>query len=246
MKTPRVFLFDEPLSNLDAKLRNHMRVEIARLHQRLRTTTIYVTHDQLEAMTLADRIVLLNAGRVEQVGRPEEIYERPTSLFVAGFIGSPAMNFIDVTVERDGAGWALASGLTTFRIGGSGFDLQPGCRAVLGVRPADLRLTTPDTKANILAGTADLIEFHGDGVLVTFAHGDREVSALVSAGNAPAARSHVRFALAEDRIHLFGADHGRTLRRRPAAEPAAIDFAGIEPAGIEPAEVETVVGLRIA
>ncbi len=251
VKTPRVFLFDEPLSNLDAKLRNHMRVEIARLHQRLRTTTVYVTHDQLEAMTLADRIVLLNAGRIEQVGRPEEIYERPTSLFVAGFIGSPAMNFIDVAVERDGAGWALVSDMSIFRIGASRFDLQPGSRAILGVRPADLRLVASDSSANILEGTADLIEFHGDGVLVSFAYGDREVSALVSAGNAPAERSHVCFALAEDRIHLFGADHGRTLRRRQSADLDAIEPGRVEPGTvelgtIEAAEAETVAGLRIA
>ena len=107
VKTPGVFLFDEPLSNLDAKLRNHMRVEIARLHQRLKTTTVYVTHDQLEAMTLADRIVLLRNGLIEQVGSPREIFERPNSQFVAAFIGTPAMNFFDVDVtgsEPNGAG----------------------------------------------------------------------------------------------------------------------------------------------
>ncbi|WP_292583262.1 ABC transporter ATP-binding protein, partial [Mesorhizobium sp.] len=92
IKTPKVFLFDEPLSNLDAKLRNHMRIEIARLHQSLKTTTVYVTHDQLEAMTLADRIVLLKDGVIEQVGSPAEIYRRPDNLFVAGFIGTPNMN----------------------------------------------------------------------------------------------------------------------------------------------------------
>ena len=107
VKTPGVFLFDEPLSNLDAKLRNHMRVEIARLHQRLKTTTVYVTHDQLEAMTLADRIVLLRNGLIEQVGSPREIFDRPNSQFVAAFIGTPAMNFFDVDVngsKANGAG----------------------------------------------------------------------------------------------------------------------------------------------
>ena len=103
IKTPKVFLFDEPLSNLDAKLRAQMRYEIARLHKKLKTTTVYVTHDQMEAMTLADRIVLLNAGRIEQVGTPEEIYERPQTLFVAGFIGTPAMNLLPIAARRRGA-----------------------------------------------------------------------------------------------------------------------------------------------
>ncbi len=107
IKTPEVFLFDEPLSNLDAKLRGHLRVEIAKLHKTLRATSIYVTHDQLEAMTLADRIVLMNQGRIEQMGTPEEIYSRPATLFAAGFIGTPNMNLIEFTVEkgrlRDGA-----------------------------------------------------------------------------------------------------------------------------------------------
>ncbi|TIT86999.1 MAG: ATP-binding cassette domain-containing protein, partial [Mesorhizobium sp.] len=107
IKTPKVFLFDEPLSNLDAKLRNHMRVEIARLHQSLKTTTVYVTHDQLEAMTLADRIVLLKDGVIEQIGSPAEIYRQPKNMFVAGFIGTPNMNFVEVTVGRAKSGWTL-------------------------------------------------------------------------------------------------------------------------------------------
>ena len=102
VRDPQVFLFDEPLSNLDAKLRVQMRTEIKALHQRLRTTSIYVTHDQVEAMTMAERIVVMNLGRVEQVGRPLDLYDRPANLFVAGFIGSPAMNFIEASGERRG------------------------------------------------------------------------------------------------------------------------------------------------
>ena len=94
VRDPQVFLFDEPLSNLDAKLRVQMRAEIKELHQRLTTTTVYVTHDQIEAMTMADKIVVMNAGNVEQIGAPLELYDRPNNLFVAGFIGSPAMNFL--------------------------------------------------------------------------------------------------------------------------------------------------------
>ena len=100
VRDPQVFLFDEPLSNLDAKLRVQMRTEIKELHQRLKTTSVYVTHDQIEAMTMADRIVVLQLGRVEQVGAPLELYDRPANLFVAGFIGSPAMNFIDAPCGR--------------------------------------------------------------------------------------------------------------------------------------------------
>jgi multiple sugar transport system ATP-binding protein len=135
-----VFLFDEPLSNLDAKLRVQTRAELKDLHQRLRTTTIYVTHDQIEAMTMADKIVVMNAGRVEQIGSPLELYDRPANQFVAGFIGSPAMNFLPGTVEPGG-----------FRAeGGSLWPLPPGTssiaanvngrRAVYGVRPEHLQL----------------------------------------------------------------------------------------------------------
>ena len=99
VRDPQVFLFDEPLSNLDAKLRVQMRAEIKELHQRLATTTVYVTHDQIEAMTMADKIVVMNAGNVEQIGAPLELYDRPDNLFVAGFIGSPAMNFLQGRIE---------------------------------------------------------------------------------------------------------------------------------------------------
>src|SRR5947199_3732716 len=103
VREPQVFLFDEPLSNLDAKLRVQMRTEIKELHQRLKTTTIYVTHDQIEAMTMADRIVVMHDGLVEQIGAPLELYDRPGNLFVAGFIGSPAMNFVHGTIRVNGA-----------------------------------------------------------------------------------------------------------------------------------------------
>ncbi|TIV48631.1 MAG: sn-glycerol-3-phosphate ABC transporter ATP-binding protein UgpC, partial [Mesorhizobium sp.] len=154
IKTPKVFLFDEPLSNLDAKLRNHMRVEIARLHQSLKTTTVYVTHDQLEAMTLADRIVLLKDGVIEQIGSPAEIYRRPSNMFVAGFIGTPNMNFVEVTVGRERSGWTLNGAGTVLVVSGSDFHLQHGDRAVLGIRPPDLKTANADAGSNLLLGTA--------------------------------------------------------------------------------------------
>src|SRR4051794_25771149 len=138
VRDPRVFLFDEPLSNLDAKLRVQTRAELKDLHQRLRTTTIYVTHDQIEAMTMADKIVVMNHGRVEQIGSPLELYDRPANQFVAGFIGSPAMNFLPGTVEPGGfrvdggSLWPLPSGAADVR----------GRPAVYGVRPEHLQLAS--------------------------------------------------------------------------------------------------------
>ncbi|TIT35873.1 MAG: sn-glycerol-3-phosphate ABC transporter ATP-binding protein UgpC [Mesorhizobium sp.] len=213
IKTPKVFLFDEPLSNLDAKLRNHMRVEIARLHQSLKTTTVYVTHDQLEAMTLADRIVLLKDGVIEQVGSPAEIYGRPGNMFVAGFIGTPNMNFIEVTVGRAANGWTLTGAGTVLSLDGAGFHFQPGDRAVLGIRPPDLK-TGSDGAAGILQGTADLIEFHGNDALVTFGSGGKEISALVPARECPVLHAPVRYTFEEESIHLFDATSGASLRKQ--------------------------------
>src|SRR5438445_2374835 len=107
VRNPKVFLFDEPLSNLDAKLRVQMRIEIKKVHQKVRTTTVYVTHDQVEAMTLADRVVVMNGGRIEQIGTPQELYHHPKTRFVAGFIGSPAMNFVPSRLEANGSGLSL-------------------------------------------------------------------------------------------------------------------------------------------
>ncbi|TGV52516.1 sn-glycerol-3-phosphate ABC transporter ATP-binding protein UgpC [bacterium M00.F.Ca.ET.141.01.1.1] len=213
IKTPKVFLFDEPLSNLDAKLRNHMRVEIARLHQSLKTTTVYVTHDQLEAMTLADRIVLLKDGVIEQIGSPAEIYGRPGNIFVAGFIGTPNMNFIEVTVGSAANGWTLTGAGTVLSLDGAGFHLQPGDRAVLGIRPPDLK-TASAGAAGILQGTADLIEFHGNDALVTFGSGGKEISALVPARECPVLHAPVRYTFEEESIHLFDATSGASLRKQ--------------------------------
>src|SRR5690348_4044061 len=142
VRHPQVFLFDEPLSNLDAALRVQMRVELKRLHERLETTAVYVTHDQVEAMTLGDRVVVMKDGAVQQVGAPLELYERPANRFVAGFIGSPAMNFIGATVSATGDGlWAEAHGLRV-RVPPNKMErVRPhaGKRVVLGVRPEALR-----------------------------------------------------------------------------------------------------------
>jgi len=143
VREPAAFLFDEPLSNLDAKLRVQMRVEIWQLQRRLKTTSLYVTHDQLEALTMADRLVVLNGGMIEQVGTPMEVYAKPASVFVAGFIGSPAMNLFDAAYLRDQG--AMPDGLP------AGTDL-------VGVRPDDLLLSAPDAPHMTLQGTVALLE----------------------------------------------------------------------------------------
>ena len=141
VRDPQVFLFDEPLSNLDAKLRVQMRTEIKELHQRLKTTSVYVTHDQIEAMTMADRIVVMHDGVVEQVGEPLDLYDQPANLFVAGFIGSPAMNFIDATIKRNGgAPSAVAADGTQLPLPATAGG-RDGQKVVYGIRPEHLDLT---------------------------------------------------------------------------------------------------------
>ncbi|MEJ6394627.1 sn-glycerol-3-phosphate ABC transporter ATP-binding protein UgpC [Gymnodinialimonas sp. 2305UL16-5] len=138
VRNPKLFLFDEPLSNLDAKLRVQMRSEIKELHQRLKTTTVYVTHDQVEAMTMADRIVVMNGGNIEQIGAPMDLYERPQTLFVAGFIGSPGMNLIEGALAPDGT-FTSNAGLV-IDLAESAPDVTTDQSIVLGIRPEDLTL----------------------------------------------------------------------------------------------------------
>jgi len=146
VRKPQVFLFDEPLSNLDAKLRVQMRTEIKELHQRLKTTSIYVTHDQIEAMTMADKIVVMNAGRVEQIGTPLECYDNPANLFVAGFIGSPAMNFIPGKVS--GASIDAGAGVSFPLQGPTG--LRPGSEVIVGVRPEHFAVAPGGVPAEVI------------------------------------------------------------------------------------------------
>jgi multiple sugar transport system ATP-binding protein len=211
IKTPKVFLFDEPLSNLDAKLRAQMRFEIAKLHKELKTTTVYVTHDQMEAMTLADRIVLLNAGHIEQVGTPEEIFERPSSLFVAGFIGTPAMNFLPMTVHKERGSWLLKGTDCNLTVTGTRFNLKEGQKVILGVRPADLSAVGTSPAKNIFSGSSDMIEFHGDQILVSFPMGDTRISAFVPARSRPKEGEKVTFTVSESSIHLFDSQSGLSL-----------------------------------
>jgi multiple sugar transport system ATP-binding protein len=170
VRNPQVFLFDEPLSNLDAKLRVAMRAEIKELHQRLTTTTVYVTHDQIEAMTMADKIVVMNSGNVEQIGAPLELYDRPSNLFVAGFIGSPAMNFLKGRIE---SGSFISESGTTLPLSGT-TNGSAGKPAVYGVRPEHFQLSPQGFPATIHvieptgSETQVMAEFAGAPVICAF------------------------------------------------------------------------------
>jgi sn-glycerol 3-phosphate transport system ATP-binding protein len=199
VREPSVFLFDEPLSNLDAKLRVQMRVEIKRLQRRLGITSLYVTHDQVEAMTMADRLVVMNGGRAEQIGTPIELYEKPATTFVATFIGSPSMNLLDATVSADGGSVALGSG-STVMLRDPRTDLA-NRQVIFGVRPEDL---TPVTDGSGLTLELDLVEHLGADTLI-HGHLDGNEKTLVTVrvgGQFDA--SGARIALtANESIHLF-------------------------------------------
>jgi multiple sugar transport system ATP-binding protein len=216
VKEPRAFLFDEPLSNLDAALRVRTRVELAELHQRIKSTMIYVTHDQTEAMTLADRIVVLNDRKIEQIGTPMEVYSRPASRFVAGFVGSPAMNFLDVTVERRGAERAVAlpSGL---RLPLSA-DVPETGSFELGIRPESLRVA-PD--GGDLQGEATVVERLGDRTLVhvRLPNGST-VTAQDSGRSTLVAGERVGLQIDRGEVHLFDRT-GRAWHAEPAAPSLA-------------------------
>ncbi|MEI4482917.1 MULTISPECIES: ABC transporter ATP-binding protein [unclassified Phyllobacterium] len=192
IKTPEVFLFDEPLSNLDAKLRGSLRVEIARLHRDLKTTSIYVTHDQLEAMTLADKIVLMKDGRIEQMGTPEEIYQSPATLFAAGFIGTPNMNFMQLQALNGEIGDSGARFKAPFAI-------RPG-PVTVGIRPGAFQLTD---EGGGLRGRVERNEFHGETRLVTLRNNSHEISIAVPAATAIKEGDVVGIDVAAHELHLF-------------------------------------------
>ncbi|MCO5731269.1 ABC transporter ATP-binding protein [Rhizobium sp. SSA_523] len=201
VRNPQVFLFDEPLSNLDAKLRVVMRGEIKSLHQKLKTTTIYVTHDQVEAMTMADRIVVLNGGKVEQIGAPLELYDRPANRFVAGFIGSPSMNFIEGKITAQGfdaAGALLPLPASAKNHGGRA--------ATFGIRPEHLLLDPAGVKAEVL-----LVEPMGAETQVTMKLGDTSIIGVFRERVALAPGSIIGIAPDVAAIHLFAAEGGRRL-----------------------------------
>ncbi len=207
VRDPAAFLFDEPLSNLDAKLRVQMRSEIKTLHQRVKTTSIYVTHDQIEAMTLADRVVILSGGNIEQVGSPIELYERPDNLFVAGFIGTPSMNLIDATIVKTDLGVAahLASGQTVALTDRPGLDEHR--KVVIGMRPEHFHTGSDGAT---LSGTTSLVEPTGAQTHLTFDTGGISAMAVLEGGVSIAMGDPISVSIDPEKIHVF--DKGTGMR----------------------------------
>jgi multiple sugar transport system ATP-binding protein len=202
VRDPQVFLFDEPLSNLDAKLRVQMRTEIRELHQRLKTTTVYVTHDQIEAMTMADKIVVMQGGRIEQVGAPLELYDRPANTFVAGFIGSPAMNMLPGVVK---GGKAVLEDGTALPLP-PGVPVSEGAEITYGVRPEHLGVGTEG-----LVGTVSVVEPTGSETHVVLRVGARDVVGMFRdrVGFRPGDR--LTFVPEAEKVHLFDRASGARL-----------------------------------
>jgi multiple sugar transport system ATP-binding protein len=202
VRDPAVFLFDEPLSNLDAKLRVQMRTEIKELHERLKTTTVYVTHDQIEAMTMADKIVILRDGYIEQVGTPMEVYDEPANLFVAEFIGSPSMNMLRGEVA--GGGVRLADG--TLMPLPKGHKAKTGQKVVYGVRPEHL------TPGKGLAAIVNVTEPTGPELHIYAELGGQEVCAITEERLKFSRGDKIKLAVNLDRVHLFDAESGKAVR----------------------------------
>ena len=208
VRKPSVFLFDEPLSNLDAKLRVQMRAEIKKLQHRLETTSIYVTHDQVEAMTMGHRIAVLNQGKVQQVGTPLEVYERPQNLFVANFIGTPPMNFIRATVEEGGSRLQAKSfTLPAPAAAREALSAWQGKGIVVGIRPEHVVETGRPTRGATAAVelTAELVETLGDEVVVHGRQGDDQIAFKMDPHNPPGFGGKVAALVQVDRLHLFDA-----------------------------------------
>ena len=202
VRDPQVFLFDEPLSNLDAKLRVQMRGEIKSLHQRLETTTVYVTHDQIEAMTMADQIVVMNHGRIEQIGAPLELYDRPANLFVAGFIGSPSMNFITGTVGAEG--FKTADGLILPVDANAA--AHAGTQAVYGIRPEHLALDAAG-----LPFAVEIVEPTGSETQVQGRLGDQPLQGVFRERIDTKPGETIRVLPQPGAIHLFDAQSSRRI-----------------------------------
>ncbi len=215
VRQPQVFLFDEPLSNLDALLRNQVRAEIKKLHQRLRETVIYVTHDQVEAMTLADRIVVLDGGRIVQVGTPDEIYGQPQHRFVAGFTGSPPMNFLPAQL-------AQADGHITLQIANAPplrlpavlaerWQSHAGRAVEFGIRPENLSLSARGADWPVVQAEVELVELLGAENLLSLKLGPHELKARLAPDARPAIGTRLPIALDPAQFHLFDAQSGQRI-----------------------------------
>ncbi len=224
VREPAVFLMDEPLSNLDAKLRVQTRAEIARLHQRLKTTIVYVTHDQVEAMTMGTRIAVMSDGLLQQVGTPQALYDKPVNRFVAGFIGSPAMNLIDVVVNGVGEGATLQ---------GADFSLPlpsrfreavgptSGRKLIAGIRPEHLDLGAVPGETATIQVKADVVEYLGNEELLHVTAGTKELVAVVGTEHKVQPGDEVNLVFLLDKLHLFDAETSASLASGSGAAAAA-------------------------
>jgi len=206
VRKPAVFLFDEPLSNLDAKLRVQTRAEISKIQKTLQTTTVYVTHDQIEAMTMGDRIAVMNTGELQQVGTPLEVYERPANLFVASFIGTPPMNLVPATLA-DGGTTVAASGFKMpvpepFRAAAAG---REGQKVVLGLRPENIREESREGRTSPVTAKVEFVEPLGYEVIVHGLVGDNLLVAKVDPHRAPTMGAVIPLVIEIDAVHLFDA-----------------------------------------
>jgi ABC-type sugar transport system ATPase subunit len=211
VRHPKVFLFDEPLSNLDAALRTQMRVELKRLHERLKATIIYVTHDQVEAMTLADRICVLNRGVIQQVGTPAEVFETPANRFVATFIGTPQMNIVEAETAVEGKGVRVSAGGVDLVV--EGFAGAGGRKVLLGIRPQDLKIAKD---SRIVEGAVEIVEALGRTSLVHIAlPGGAKIACEGPAAEAAelCSGAAIRLDIDPARVHLFDAETGLSIPR---------------------------------
>jgi multiple sugar transport system ATP-binding protein len=223
VREPAVFLMDEPLSNLDAKLRVQTRAEISRLHQRLKTTIVYVTHDQVEAMTMGTRIAVMNLGLLQQVGTPQQLYEHPANRFVAGFIGSPAMNFVHVKVEGSG---------DDARLKGGAFDapIPPKLRQavgaisdrqlVMGVRPEHLGLGERGAEVGSLRANVDVVEYLGNEELLHIRADEQYLVAVVDSNLRVRSGDVLDLVFSTEHMYLFDNETGESLTESALATPA--------------------------
>ena len=227
VREPAVFLMDEPLSNLDAKLRVQTRAEIARLHQRLQTTTVYVTHDQVEAMTMGSRIAVMSDGLLQQVGTPQALYDQPLNRFVAGFIGSPAMNFVDVSMSgSNGATKLTAEGeaITVplpprFK---EAVGVTEGRKLVAGFRPEHMEISDDATSTGArIRANADVVEYLGNEELLHVNAGGRDIVAIVGSEHRVKPGDVLDFSVPLDKLHLFDAESGKALTSTREAAAAA-------------------------
>jgi multiple sugar transport system ATP-binding protein len=211
VREPEIFLFDEPLSNLDAKLRTNMRSELQQLQNELGITSIYVTHDQAEAMTMSDRIVILDGGKLQQVGTPMEVYNNPDNKFVAGFIGDPGINLTNAILETTESGHRIIFGEDYYAVSAEIAELvNPGKVITVGIRPEDLRIIEPeiiDSDAKCLKATVRLVETMGDENLIYYEINDTEFIGKGSPKNKPPVGQKVNITFDESDLYIFDANN---------------------------------------